>query len=230
LPRRGPGLARDSKEDPLIAQHWIQTDIKSGHQDGMSIVARATGRRNEEGSATAPSWALRLALSGLALWGLAVSASPAAAQEQNNLPDAKLEGAQKSFGDWRLRCEVPSGATVEQCALMQTVVAEDHPDLTLIVAVRVVGGKLKLLRVVAPLGVLLLRGLGLKIDSTDMGKASFTRCLGDGCVADVEMDDTLADLLKKGQVATFIIFRTPEEGIGIPVSLQGFSEGLQALH
>ena len=153
---------------------------------------------------------------------------PALAQEAPNSPDTKAEGA-KSFGDWRLRCEVPSGSTAEQCALMQTVVAEDHPDLTLIVAVRVVGGKLKLLRVVAPLGVLLLRGLGLKIDATDMGKASFTRCLGDGCVADVEMDDTLADLLKKGQVATFIIFRTPEEGIGIPVSLRGFSEGLAAL-
>jgi invasion protein IalB len=164
----------------------------------------------------------------VAVLSLALMTLPAHAQEVPNSPDAKAEGA-KSFGDWRLRCEVPSGSTVEQCALMQTVVAEDHPDLTLIVAVRVVGGKLKLLRVVAPLGVLLLRGLGLKIDTTDMGKASFTRCLGDGCVADVEMDDTLADLLKKGQVATFIIFRTPEEGIGIPVSLRGFSEGLAAL-
>jgi invasion protein IalB len=190
------------------------------HRTDKGIVARAIGWRNAQRLASAA------VVAGLSL---ALMTLPAGAQGGSQSPDARAEGAAKSFGDWRLRCEVPSGSTVEQCALMQTVVAEDHPDLTLIVAVRVVGGKLKLLRVVAPLGVLLLRGLGLKIDTTDMGKASFTRCLGDGCVADVEMDDTLADLLKKGQVATFIIFRTPEEGIGIPVSLRGFSEGLEAL-
>jgi invasion protein IalB len=201
-----------------------QTDIK------RSAIKRSAS--NGYGHPCAPhrlADAQRLASAAVvAVLSLALMTLPAHAQEVPSSPDAKAEAA-KSFGDWRLRCEVPSGSTVEQCALMQTVVAEDHPDLTLIVAVRVVGGKLKLLRVVAPLGVLLLRGLGLKIDTTDMGKASFTRCLGDGCVADVEMDDTLADLLKKGQVATFIIFRTPEEGIGIPVSLRGFSEGLAAL-
>ena len=59
---------------------------------------------------------------------LALMTLPALAQEVPNSPDTKAEGA-KSFGDWRLRCEVPSGSTAEQCALMQTVVAEDHPDL-----------------------------------------------------------------------------------------------------
>jgi invasion protein IalB len=30
-------------------------------------------------------------------------------------------------------------------------------------------------------------------------------------------------------MATFIIFQTPEEGIGIPLSLAGFDEGYAAL-
>jgi len=72
-------------------------------------------------------------------------------------------------------------------------------------------------------------GLGLKVDQTDIGRAGFVRCLPNGCIAEVIMDDKLIGQLKTGQTATFIIFQTPEEGIGIPVSLKGFSEGFDKL-
>ena len=86
-------------------------------------------------------------------------------------------------------------------------------------------GKSRLLRVVAPLGVLLPSGLGLKIDNADVGRAGFVRCLPTGCVAEVAMEDKLIDQLKAGTTATFIIFQTPEEGIGIPLTLTGFKDG-----
>ena len=35
--------------------------------------------------------------------------------------------------------------------------------------------------------------------------------------------------LRTGKSAVFIIFQTPEEGIGIPVSLNGFAQGIEAL-
>jgi invasion protein IalB len=35
--------------------------------------------------------------------------------------------------------------------------------------------------------------------------------------------------LRGGETALFIIFKTPEEGIGIPVSLNGFGEGFDQL-
>ena len=34
---------------------------------------------------------------------------------------------------------------------------------------------------------------------------------------------------RAGQTATFIIFQTPEEGIGFPMSLKGFGEGFDKL-
>jgi invasion protein IalB len=43
------------------------------------------------------------------------------------------------------------------------------------------------------------------------------------------MDDGLIGQLRNGKLATFIIFNTPEEGIGIPVTLAGFGEGFDAL-
>ena len=135
-----------------------------------------------------------------------------------------------TFGDWQMRCETPAGATAEQCALVQNVVAEDRPNVTLLVIVlKTADGKSRLLRVVAPLGVLLPAGLGLKIDQTDVGRAGFVRCLTTGCVAEVVLEDNLIEQLKKGQSATFIVFQTPEEGIGIPVSLKGFGPGFDSL-
>ena len=43
------------------------------------------------------------------------------------------------------------------------------------------------------------------------------------------MEDTLVGQLKGGKTATFIVFQTPEEGVGIPVSLAGFGAGFDKL-
>jgi invasion protein IalB len=141
------------------------------------------------------------------------------------------QGVVKSkHGDWELRCETPPGAQHEQCALLQSVAAEDRPNINLVVIVlKTADGKGRLLRVIAPLGVLLPSGLGLKIDDTDIGRAGFVRCLPTGCIAEVVMEDKLINQMKNGHNATFIIFQTPEEGIGIPLALNGFGEGFDAL-
>src|SRR3712207_1979494 len=147
-----------------------------------------------------------------------------------SLPAGAQGVVKNTFGDWQLRCETPAGAKNEQCALVQNVAAEDRPNVTLLVIVlKTADGKSRLLRVVAPLGVLLPAGLGLKIDQADVGRAGFVRCLTTGCVAEVVMEDALIDQMRKGKTATFIVFQTPEEGIGIPVSLNGFGPGFEGL-
>ena len=134
------------------------------------------------------------------------------------------------YGDWQVRCETPPGAAKEQCALLQSIAAEDRSNINLIVIVlKTADGKNRLLRVIAPLGVLIPSGLGLKIDETDIGHAGFVRCLPSGCVAEVVMEDKLLDQLKTGKNAVFIIFQTPEEGIGIPLKLTGFADAFNQL-
>ena len=144
---------------------------------------------------------------------------------------AEAQGlVRNTFGDWQLRCETPAGAKAEQCALVQYLAAEDRPNLTLVVIVlKTADNRGYLLRVVAPLGILLPSGLGLKIDQTDVGRAGFVRCLTTGCVAEVVMDDGLVKQFSNGAQATFIVFQTPEEGVGIPLSMKGFGQGFQSL-
>lgn len=148
----------------------------------------------------------------------------------SSIPSVAQGVVKQKFGDWEERCETPPGAQKEQCALIQSVAAEDRPNVNLVVIVlKTADGKSRLLRVVAPLGVLLPSGLGLKVDQTDVGRAGFVRCLPTGCIAEVMMEDKLIDQLSTGTQATFIIFQTPEEGIGIPLTLNGFKDGFAKL-
>jgi invasion protein IalB len=164
----------------------------------------------------APVWLAILAIATLLAFGTA---------------SAKAQGAVKSVhGDWQIRCDTPAGAQAEQCALIQSVVAEDRSNAGLtVIILKTADQKSKLMRVVAPLGVLLPSGLGLKLDDKDVGRAGFVRCLPNGCVAEVVMNDDLLNQLKTAKTATFIIFETPEEGIGFPLSLKGLGEGYDKL-
>ena len=135
-----------------------------------------------------------------------------------------------SHGAWSMVCDVPPGASSEQCALMQNVVAEDRNEVGLsVVVLKTADQKAKILRILAPLGVLLPNGLGLNVDGKNIGRAYFVRCFQDGCYAEVILEKKLLDTLQNGNTATFIVFQTPEEGIGIPVDLSGFSEGYAIL-
>jgi invasion protein IalB len=144
---------------------------------------------------------------------------------------ANAQGQVKSkHGDWDLRCDTPPGAQSQQCVIMQFVTAQDRENVGLsVVVMKTADKQARILRVLAPLGVLLPRGLGLRIDNTDMGTTGFIRCLPNGCVSEVLMDDSLIQQLRSGKQAMFVIFQTPEEGIGVPISLAGFSEGFDAL-
>ncbi|MEX0627043.1 MAG: invasion associated locus B family protein, partial [Cucumibacter sp.] len=107
---------------------------------------------------------------------------------------------------------------------------EDQPNVGLsVIVLKTADRQVRLIRVLAPLGVLLPYGLGLFLDGTDLGEVKFVRCLPNGCIAEAVMDDALIEQLSGGETALFVVFKTPEEGIGIPVSMIGFREGFAAL-
>ncbi|MFD0988368.1 invasion associated locus B family protein [Methyloligella solikamskensis] len=136
----------------------------------------------------------------------------------------------ETHGAWQVSCRTPPGAQDEKCALVQSVTAEDRPNVGLtVVFYKAVGEDKQLLRVVVPLGVLLPTGLGLKIDGEDVGNAPFLKCSRNGCIAEVVLQDEVVKKMQSGKQAVFIIFDTYESGIGIPVSLEGFSSGSAAV-
>jgi len=112
---------------------------------------------------------------------------------------------------------------------VQSVTAEDRNNVGLTVYFQKFSNGTRVLRVFAPVGVLLPPGLGLKIDDRDVGHAPFLRCHSFACYAQVIAEDELVEQLKSGKTAIFVIFQTEEAGIGIPISLAGFSQALAEL-
>ena len=162
-----------------------------------------------------------------------VIAGPLAAQ---SAPPGKGTGPEggtvkAQHGDWQVVCKAPPpGSKLGVCALVQSVTAEDRPNVGLTVYFQKFESGTKVLRIFAPVGVLLPPGLGLKIDNQDVGNAPYLRCQPFACYAQVVVEDKLIEQLKNGKTATFIIFQSEEAGIGIPISLKGFDKALGALN
>jgi invasion protein IalB len=135
----------------------------------------------------------------------------------------------EQLGDWQMVCKTPEGAKSDICAIVQDVTSDSNPNVQLSVQFQQGADGNKILRVFAPLGVLLPPGLGLQIDDQKVGHAPFVRCQVVGCVAQVTLPPDLMGKFKAGKTAWFIIYQTKEAGIGIPVSLAGFAGAVDKL-
>lgn len=158
-----------------------------------------------------PAWFAGVAF-GLAL----LTVAPALAQT----PPARS-------GEWATRCDDSQiDPRQKMCVMVQTLTMTNQPNVQFLVIVVKSG---KVLRVVAPLGVLLAPGVAVKIDGEDFGGMPFARCLQNGCVAEMDLDDRLLRKLKAGKGANFVIYGQPDQPVNVPVSLNGFTRGYEAL-
>ena len=150
------------------------------------------------------------------------------AQAQSEVGSGQVKAV---YGAWKLKCAQIAGAKHDKCALVQDLKLEDRPNMFLTVLfMRSFDSDKKILRIVAPLGVVLPAGLGLRVDGSDVGNVKFLKCWKFGCLAEVIVDDNLVTRFSSGQTASFIVFPTPDSGIGFPAPLAGFAEGMKGLN
>lgn len=150
---------------------------------------------------------------------------------QPGAPQQQPGTVKGNHGAWSIICDRPAGASAEQCALMQNVIAEDRPEVGLsVVVLKTADRKSKILRILAPLGVLLKDGMELYVDNNNIGRAYFTRCFSEGCYVEVEIDEELMRILRAGKNAVFALRESVDQDrVGIPIELNGFAPGYDAL-
>ncbi|WP_256810878.1 invasion associated locus B family protein [Mangrovibrevibacter kandeliae] len=155
-------------------------------------------------------------------------------------PSPAATGTVRSkHGAWAVVCDQPAGAAGDQCALLQTVVSAERPDIGLaVIALKTADGKARILRVLTPLGVILPAQIGVYLDGVQVGSLEFKRCFEDGCYAEAILDKvetingqqmSLLDALTKAKKVVFTVFDTLEVGIGFDIDMNGFPEGFAAL-
>ena len=173
---------------------------------------------------------LRAALLAAVLPGILL-AGPALAQAPQQTSPQQPGTVRGNHGPWSILCDKPAGAAVEQCALMQNVIADDRPEVGLsVVVLKTADRKARILRILAPLGVLLKDGMDLFVDGNNIGRAYFTRCFSEGCYVEVEIDEELMKILRAGKSAVFALRESVDQDrVGIPIELTGFASGYDAL-
>lgn len=164
-------------------------------------------------------------------WSIAVAqqAPPAKAGSQPLVSPRPGSTVKAQFGDWKHECSKPPGSKNELCAITQDVSDESNPDIGVSVHIQKLPGGESILRVIAPLGVLLTHNLAVRIDGDYLGEAPFLRCYVLGCQAQIEVDEKLRTRLTTGKTMLLVVHRTTEQGVGIPISLSGFAQAFGAL-
>jgi invasion protein IalB len=126
-----------------------------------------------------------------------------------------------AFEDWRVVCP-PRGDEIN-CELSSNVVPG---QVSLVLNDSTLGSRL---RVYVPHGVFLDSGLGFSIGDQPLQIYQFETCLPAGCFAFVTIDTATLDQLRNNENGSVVVVPAAGSPVSVPYSLNGFSEGYDAL-
>lgn len=143
---------------------------------------------------------------------------------------AEVKPNQK-FGDWTANCEGDGAKRI--CHIAQAPTTKEDKRTMLAVVVAMVqqqdGKKAPQMTIIAPLGTLLVPGLNLQIDDDKPNRVPFVQCAQPGCRTTLTLDQTGVQSFKSGKTFKVSYVMPNGQSITIPVSLNGFSAGLDGL-
>lgn len=143
---------------------------------------------------------------------------------------AEVKPNQK-FGDWIGNCEGDGAKRI--CQISQAPTTKEDKRTMLAVVVAMVpqkdGQKAPQMTIIAPLGTLLVPGLNLQIDENTANRAPFVQCAPVGCRTTLTLDATGIQNFKSGKQFKVSYVMPNGQSITVPISLSGFSAGIDAL-
>lgn len=169
---------------------------------------------------------IRYSLAALAL----TVALASVAQAQTEAQQQTEAVVKATHGDWEVRC---AEADQGQCVMTQRVNGAEGNTLFVVEVLKLPEGAEGStgLRIRAPLGVLLTRGLQVRVDSGEPVTAPFAFCVQDVCVAEIVLREQDVNVFRRGAKADLTVYavnapQTPQTG---EMSLMGFTASLGEL-
>ncbi len=130
----------------------------------------------------------------------APSAQPPAAQAPAAATPPADQQVQLIYSPWTKFCLKPQDANAKQiCFTGKDGRIESGQPVIAAVIIEPEGETKKVLRVTLPLGMLLVQGTRVIVDTNQPAQAPYGICLQNGCMADYEVTPDLLANLKKGQ-------------------------------
>lgn len=164
------------------------------------------------------------------LTGLAaalVAGAPALAQEAGDGPDSLRE----TFRDWIVQCvPAPQAVGGQACEMYQQIDHQQSNQRLLLVSVRFEPEQVEpVMVIVAPFGLRLADGVELRDGETVVARYSFETCLSAGCLVIAPLELSVIDLLRRGEGLSVQMTARNGDGLGVPLSLQGFARAMDRL-
>lgn len=142
---------------------------------------------------------------------LAAGLSPAAAQQQPQIPQGWFKACSKQ-------------EDVDICNVQNITTAASGQLVTGISLIELKGKiNRKVFQVTVPTGRLVPPGIGLQIDGAKAQKLDYVICFPDRCVAEVALSDQIVNSFKKGQELTLTSVNFQNQPNPVKVSLKGFT-------
>ncbi len=139
-----------------------------------------------------------------------------------------VEGA--TFGSWQAECETDPKVNRTGCFIVQNLVLREGGQRVLQLAVGFVESAPEPIALLSlPLGISLPPGTHIDIDGREAARIAVERCEPNGCRAGIRLTEDLVRLFREGREVTVTFFDAKREPIVVPLSLDGFAAGLDAL-
>lgn len=152
-------------------------------------------------------------------------ADPAGSQ-----PDSLRE----AFRDWAVNCETrpvaadgTGGGRV--CELIQQIDHQETGQRVLTFSMRINDAGAPVAVLIAPFGLRLAEGLRLQVEEEIVAQMPFETCLPEGCVVIATLEPAVISAMQAGLDGGVIMVNRRGEPTGVPISLMGFSAGLERL-
>jgi invasion protein IalB len=154
------------------------------------------------------------------------AAPPAAAPAQ---PPAQAGQPPKNPG-WASRCTSESRQSPVECAMEQTVVLTSSGQLLASFVLRFPANTREpLMMVQVPVGLFLPAGLSLQVDENKPVTLALQTCDLKGCYAGAPVPADMLNAMKSGKRLLVTFQNMAKENVGVPLSLENFSEAYQKM-
>jgi len=160
---------------------------------------------------------------------LAWMAAPAGAQtsggEQPAAP-AGIPTGDAQLGSWIKLCAPDQANEGKDVCLVTQEVRTESGEFLASVSVqesKTAEGK-RLIRAAVPLGTLIQPGIRVQIDEGKQVAGKYVICLPNACYAEMEIDDSFIDSLKKGNNLVVLVINNQGKAVGIGLTLIGFTK------
>lgn len=137
----------------------------------------------------------------------------------------------QTFHAWTVKC-VPSGADGDACHIYQKLVVEGTGEQQkgIRMSVGFTPGDSDPITVIRlPLGLWLLNGISLTVDSGQSQDFPIQVCAPAGCQTTLKLQADIVAALEAGNQLTITTYNVNQEPVQIPIDLHGFAAGLKAL-